>query len=327
MNLKLFLLLLFLTISCGDQTSSHLNELINSVNDPQYIPHASDKLEYIVNRLPTEGKVERIWSGWWWPMYEGGTSSTKFGMSPLAKYDIAFNSIANDWERKNAKRYANIRWAGKCNGLAAAGIMTEEPIRPVIYKNVTFTVIDIKALLTDMWQGSGYIIGGRCNNRLVTLDPYGRIEQPECRDVNPATFHIAITNFIGIFKKAIIADIKHNNVVNNYVIEWFLIKNQIQVTKQEAIRLVQNIYIPNYTYNPQAVFFVQVELDVHYYTKDTLTYNYILELDQQGRIIGGEWIKGSKINHPDFIWRPDDPKSHNPYLNLNSIQEIYKYSI
>jgi hypothetical protein len=33
-------------------------------------------------------------------------------------------------------------------------------------------------------------------------------------------------------------------------------------------------------------------------------YDYVLELDGAGKIIGGEWIGDSKITHPDFLWRP-----------------------
>ncbi len=34
------------------------------------------------------------------------------------------------------------------------------------------------------------------------------------------------------------------------------------------------------------------------------TYEYLLELDDAGKIIGGEWLNGSKKAHPDFLWLP-----------------------
>lgn len=37
---------------------------------------------------------------------------------------------------------------------------------------------------------------------------------------------------------------------------------------------------------------------------ETDSYEYILELDAEGKIIGGEWIGESKTNHPDFLWLP-----------------------
>ena len=39
------------------------------------------------------------------------------------------------------------------------------------------------------------------------------------------------------------------------------------------------------------------------YTKQDI-YNYILELDADGKIIGGEWFGASKKDHPDFLWLP-----------------------
>ena len=39
------------------------------------------------------------------------------------------------------------------------------------------------------------------------------------------------------------------------------------------------------------------------YTKKDV-YDYVLELDAAGKIVGGEWIGASKQNHPDFLWLP-----------------------
>jgi hypothetical protein len=33
-------------------------------------------------------------------------------------------------------------------------------------------------------------------------------------------------------------------------------------------------------------------------------YEYILELDKDGKITGGEWVGNSKEVHPDFFWLP-----------------------
>ena len=34
------------------------------------------------------------------------------------------------------------------------------------------------------------------------------------------------------------------------------------------------------------------------------TYEYILEIDAAGKVVGGEWLNGSRYNHPDFLWLP-----------------------
>jgi len=43
--------------------------------------------------------------------------------------------------------------------------------------------------------------------------------------------------------------------------------------------------------------------DVDTYTGSD-TYRYVLEIDSQGRIIGGEWAGNSRTDHPDFLWLP-----------------------
>jgi hypothetical protein len=42
-------------------------------------------------------------------------------------------------------------------------------------------------------------------------------------------------------------------------------------------------------------------IDVYTYYNN---YQYILELDADGKIIGGEWLGASKKDHPDFLWLP-----------------------
>ena len=76
-----------------------------------------------------------------------------------------------------------------------------------------------------------------------------------------------------------------------------------------------------YIFNDDAVRFVHIKATAKYISEsassvggnladsiDTYTrsdhYEYVLELDSDGRIIGGEWIGSSKKNHPDFLWLP-----------------------
>jgi hypothetical protein len=76
-----------------------------------------------------------------------------------------------------------------------------------------------------------------------------------------------------------------------------------------------------YEFNPKAVKFFQVKAEVKYISEspahldgnlgdsiDTYThtdhYDYVLEVDADGKIIGGEWLFDSKLAHPDFLWLP-----------------------
>lgn len=76
-----------------------------------------------------------------------------------------------------------------------------------------------------------------------------------------------------------------------------------------------------YAFNDKAVSLRQVQMELQwigesdpetdgnlsavidsYTNKDV--YDYVLELDAAGKIIGGEWIGASRKNHPDFLWLP-----------------------
>ncbi len=76
-----------------------------------------------------------------------------------------------------------------------------------------------------------------------------------------------------------------------------------------------------YAFNPAAVSLRQVQTELRWigesasnidgnlsatidqYTQKDV-YDYVLELDGAGKIIGGEWIGASRTNHPDFLWLP-----------------------
>lgn len=324
------LLILLGLFGCGQQEiSSTFKEPIDPINDPKWLPGAVSSLEYVFNKLPDSAEVSRLWTGYWWPMSEGGTSSTRFGSpSPMKKYDLATGATsANEWEISDAKVYARVSWAGHCNGASAAGIMVEEPTKAVTYNNVVFSVIDVKALLAEAWQGSGFIIGNRCDNTRVTYDRYGRINEVACRDVNPGTFHIALANYLGLFGKAIIADMDNSEQVWNYPIEAYTILTKKPLTKDEATWHVQNTTSSAYVFNADAIDFMYVKMSVTFLGFEPKVYEYVLEIGLNGKILGGEWLGSSKTNHPDFIWRPQDPKAENPILDLDIINTIYKHSI
>ena len=76
-----------------------------------------------------------------------------------------------------------------------------------------------------------------------------------------------------------------------------------------------------YLFNPQAARFYHVKTEVDYIAESAAStdgnlastidrythtdrYEYVLEADDAGRLLGGEWIGASKRNHPDFLWLP-----------------------
>ncbi len=101
----------------------------------------------------------------------------------------------------------------------------------------------------------------------------------------------------------------------------------------------------NYVFNPNAKKWFKVHMDVDYISEspgsqdgnlgatiDRYThqdrYDYILELDDAGKIIGGEWIGASKLKHPDFLWLPTGVGSTSvaggkiTYANVKQIYDL-----
>jgi len=103
-----------------------------------------------------------------------------------------------------------------------------------------------------------------------------------------------------------------------------------------------------YVFNDDAAKLFNVKLEVDYivesnanvngnlahridnYTR-TDKYQYILEVDRNGKIIGGEWVGRSKTNHPDFLWLPTGRKQWSSLaggaIEYDNIKDILTQSI
>lgn len=96
--------------------------------------------------------------------------------------------------------------------------------------------------------------------------------------------------------------------------------------------------VSTYNYNDDAVRFVEVHMTTEWITEshamDTPTtdvidrytrndrYHYILELDVEGNIIGGEWVGNSIVSHPDFVWLPTAAYGGNPSIDIDIVREM-----
>lgn len=98
----------------------------------------------------------------------------------------------------------------------------------------------------------------------------------------------------------------------------------------------------DYKYNPKAERFVKVRMALKWITEqhpsknrtDTIidrytntdVYDYILELDAEGKILGGEYFGRSKTEHADFIWLPVRTSGGNSSVSLEQIRKLVKES-
>jgi hypothetical protein len=138
------------------------------------------------------------------------------------------------------------------------------------------------------------------------------------RDITPEFFHLTLTNYVGRFEKSFLADIFADYEVWNHPVVGYELREQRKISPEEVMAQ----YFPDanstiYSFNEKAKNLMFVKTKMNYvtesdenisglkekYTLETL-YRYILELDEEENIVGGEWAVGSKEYHPDFIYVP-----------------------
>ena len=166
----------------------------------------------------------------------------------------------------------------------------------------------------------------------------GRIIAAECTDTNPATWHLALVNQLGVSQRAMVMDASFNNEVWNqplyaYQYTYFNPQTLVQTDDLAAASVAMADFSDDIftSYRaPQAASVVGVIMRVTYVVEpfenepeshvpewatesddlevirrelqlSTQDYYYDLELDAAGKVIGGEWYTR---DHPDFLWTP-----------------------
>ncbi|EGZ11261.1 hypothetical protein PHYSODRAFT_261536 [Phytophthora sojae] len=318
-------------------------------------------MEVNLASLPTVGvHTPSSWPGPYWPTYQDSINVIWSPGEPSAaeKYATAFGLDVTDFMDKVSKDngidsmsshtvcsldsdcssltdgsscairtgkssgYCIPTWYGICHAWTPASMLEEEPRCAVTYNGVTFQPLDIKALLSDVYDGatvSTVFTGTRYNGGTDSTDEYGRHSSDSYRDLNPAYFHIAATNLLGKLNATFIADVTAGSEVWNQPVRGFKVYEQTNMTLEEAASTFYGL--EEYPWNSAAKSIVYVKTRLSWifetYTDGALVstgkvdsyttgayYYYILEMDDDGNIIGGEWVYDSDDDHPDFIWFP-----------------------
>uniref|UniRef100_H3G7W2 Transglutaminase elicitor n=1 Tax=Phytophthora ramorum TaxID=164328 RepID=H3G7W2_PHYRM len=318
-------------------------------------------METTLKNLPTLGvHTPSPWPGPYWPTYQDGINVqwSNGQPSPAEKYATAFGLDVTDFMNKVSKDngidsmsshtkcssdndcssltdgsacairagassgYCIPTWYGICHAWTPAAMLEAEPNCPVTHNGVTFQPMDLKALISDIYDGasvSTVFTGTRFNGGTDTTDEYGRHSSDSYRDLNPAYFHIAAANLLGNLNATFIADVTAGSEVWNQPVRGFKVYEQTAMSLEDA---AQTFYgLEEYPWNAAAKSIVYVKSRLSWifetYTDGGLVssgqvdkfttgayYTYLLEMDDAGVIIGGEWVYDSDTEHPDFIWFP-----------------------
>lgn len=302
------------------------------------------------------------WPSSYWPIYLDGINYQWDSWSPSAaeKYATAFDEDVDAFTKKVsestgilsqssstscssnsqcsslgdgsvcAKRtgenqgYCIPTWYGICHAWSPAAILEPEPSCAIEYNGVTFQPMDIKALLSEIYDGANVgtvFTGARFygSDSTAETDQYGRYTDASRRDLGPGFMHIAIANLLSRFSKSFVLDVEGGSQVWNQPIYSYEVVTQNEMTPSEGAQTYFGKQ--SYPFNDAAESLVYVETTIVWMT-ETLedgglvangraslytssdTYKYLLELDGSGNIIGGEWVGDSQSDHPDFLWLP-----------------------
>jgi len=285
-------------------------------------------------------------------------------LSPAEKFDIYNGNYGYPFTRKVLSMFSpsDLWWEGICHGWSLAAVNHIEPQRVDLANRdgivVPFGSTDVKGLLSFYYgkvnkdSDSFSQVGVRCSaiGKVPGEESEDDVnkQQPsfrsantvECQDTNAGSFHVVMTNMIGLNDKGLVVEVdRYNDVWNQPVGEYsYEITGERQANFQEQSKGIakfvevkfqmtygeeHNLHTKKIT--PWEGAFVSMEpttgtSDNNFHTRE---YRYVLELNQKGEITGGEWLTETR---PDYIWTKgsNNFSSGNFSLNMSSLKSIYK---
>lgn len=338
-----YILPLFFLMSCGkpitnkeEHTPKKTSPYLAGVSEEMFLDM---KMSMNFDLLPLKGKIGNpglLWSGDIWKLSRGAinyrwNALEKSGfdynspssreimtypkdkmkeLSPAEKYDIYAGRY--DYPLKAevewVARQGKMDWEGLCHGWAGASLNHEEP-GPVTVTNpdgieVEFGSSDVKALLTYAYSRMlikpDQSIGKRCEYySLVSVD------EDFCDDdLSAMTFHIVLTNKVGLRGQSFIADMdRYKEVWNHPVLSY---ESKILVrTKEKVVVKTKISYVDVMEKNSWEKGMKQMT--------SYMTMTYELTLDEAGNITDSKWISRER---PDFLWTVSRPEEFEGYLSL-----------
>ncbi len=165
-------------------------------------------------------------------------------------------------------------------------------------------------------------------------------ESSECKDVNAGAFHVIISNMLGLLGKGFVADIDRFNDVWNQPIVSFKssLLNEEPIDGEDKLRGIEKKMRVKLemTYSEELKFYTpELEAQGHknFVSKFPVTltphqkfltrnYEYIVELNGAGNVVGGVWVSQTR---PDFMWHyARSSQFKNSPIPLSHLKEIYR---
>lgn len=304
------------------------------ISDPLIM---SGPINHNFSELPLRGKVtdpNKYWSSDYWARYKGGInyrwnaarpsgfnliSPTRTEAMQMSQSQLRALAPSEKWDlyigrydypvKREVNNYASPNrptWEGICDGWAGAAMNFDEP-EPIVVTNpdgiqVPFGSSDIKALLSwfyaKKFTDGNSQMGRRCNGSNT-----GGVDRCD-HDMNAGAFHLILTNKIGVDGTTFIADIDRNREVWNHIAYDFRSTVRYRNLSPRSTSAPGTVKVARVRTTVNYVFLLRGNtwepvLGTSRQRTSSRTYEYYLDLDVNGRIIGGDWITSQR---PDFLW-------------------------
>lgn len=283
-------------------------------------------------------------------------------LSPAELYDVSQSDYNYTLTKQILRTYSprEYWWEGICDGWALSAINYPEPDKVVIKNKegiqVPFGASDVKALISmhsARNKGGGYAdvgmkcgVNGKVEGESDSRDSFPNPPAPElanspfCRDLNAGSFHLVLANFLGIHAKGFLADIdRFNDIWNQPIVSYSSsVVGEEPVSPDHRVDGIERRLRvkTKMTYGEELKFWTpELEAAGHlnFVSKLPVTktphqkflsknYEYILELDLDGKVVGGQWISETR---PDFAWTMSVSKTfQNAPIPLKGLTQIYR---
>lgn len=227
-------------------------------------------------------------------------------LAPSEKLDI-LNGNYNYPLKEESDSRSNPRapiWHGICHGWSPASINHNEP-HPKTLVNpdgivVPFGSSDIKGLLSYYYAYKHEVVSTHQMGKRCQIN-FG----PGCdNDLNAGAFHLVLTNKLGLENTSFVADIERGRQVWNHAANEYstiVVNDNLAPASDSAKGTVRRVQVKTAMTvvmkiaknNWEPVLGTEAQIN------EVRNYEYTLELNALGEIIGGEWISHAR---PDFIW-------------------------
>ena len=276
-----------------------------------YIGSSVSGVEYIADQIP--------WAGHWYPFAED--TLYKDENAPLGKLDLLIKKVKNqdagirEYHKIKSDRLKGTSWNGLCDGRSFASVAKMEPRLGVTVRGVYFSPADLKGILTVAHSGFSPESGPEVIQYGTT---YSRSFETDgtYQDVSPIVMHKVAEEVIGKKRKPLVVNETIGQVWNApmFAYDYFVEedkKNENAFLITATPRLVA--YRPKETDEPTG----RRDMEMKEYTyrfyvdkQDKIFEKEGYENPQQGkkikiiqkfRVIAGEWVEGSIVDHPDNV--------------------------